>query len=206
MKVHRIDVRAVTGMGRTHTYEGVQVYRCKSRHQGGRMTRFEIGYVSAQGTYRTVKDGPLLHGPYAYPIALVGSIAEFGGTGFDSSARVAHGLEFDAAVGDYFLIDGELFELRDDRPAHDPRLAHIPTVARVLGDLTADDKGKHFLCETALVIENGPTAWAGVLHGVQQRPELNRLDAAGSTIVEVEHPGSNMSFYQHASTPILVEV
>lgn len=204
MKVHTIHLQA-RSKGRPGTYDSPQVYRCRSKHQGGLMTRFAIVYISAEGEYRTQKDGAPQPGPYAYPIALASALAEVGGTGGESARMTAQGREFEAEVGDYFVIDGELFELREDRPVADPRLAHIPTAARVLGDLTADDTGKHFPCEAALVVDNQPIMWAGVLSGVEHRPEANRLDPAGATIVEVEHPGNNMTFYQHASTPIRVE-
>ena len=205
MRVHTIDLQAKTNRG-PGMFESPQVYQCRSKHQSGLLTRFAITYISAEGTFRREKEGPLVTGPHAYGTALAGAIAGVGSTGAESARRRAHGLEFNAEVGDFFVIDGELFELREDRDVHDPRIVHIPTAARVLGDLTADDAGKRFLCEAALMIEGEPVAWAGVVSGVEHRPESKRLDPTGCTIVEVEHPGNNMSFFQHASTPILVEL
>ncbi|MDR7277644.1 hypothetical protein [Catenuloplanes atrovinosus] len=82
-----------------------------------RTERLALHYIGPGGTSRREYGGPQLPGPHAGFFPLADVIDNYGGTGAQSARARAAGQEFDAQPGDLLLIDGHLFEIRDDEPA-----------------------------------------------------------------------------------------
>jgi hypothetical protein len=117
MTVHTIPLQANRTFYRDENwYEGTIEYRCKSKHQSGRLTNFAVSFLSAEGKCRREHGGPDVPGPYAFGTALPTVI---------SAHPMAQTPHIDVEVGDFLIIGGLFWQLREDRRLHDPRLVLI---------------------------------------------------------------------------------
>lgn len=84
----------------------------------GYTVRLGIGYVGPKGQTRFVQGGPMVSGPraYTYPKASIIAANPQMGTAAEMATNEAADLEWDAKVGDRFVVDGMLFELTEEQP------------------------------------------------------------------------------------------
>ncbi|MEK6443571.1 hypothetical protein [Pseudonocardia sp. T1-2H] len=90
--------------------------RTYSRHQG-HQTRFTVLFRGPDGAGREVQDGPITRGVRADLIAQGTMI---------TSTPMPQAPFIDVQLGDLIEIRGEVFQIRDDRPFHDPQLYRVP--------------------------------------------------------------------------------
>lgn len=119
--VHTADVVPYNlGVDHWRTGYGGAQFQAHSRHQG-HQTRFTVLFVGPAGDCRLVQDGPRVPGPHAFLIAQASVISAHPGERVDV---------VDLAEGDVIEIRGLRFEMRDDRPSHDPRLYLVADAVR----------------------------------------------------------------------------
>lgn len=97
------------------------VLRMRCRHNGD--TKFAIMVVGPDGAGRQRDGGPVVPGPWGALIPLPTVL---------SARPRSRPIEIAVADGDRFQISsllGTVFEIRDDRPMHYPRLVAVDTVA-----------------------------------------------------------------------------
>jgi hypothetical protein len=98
--------------------ETISVYSKYVRY----VVRMNFGYVTPAGSARQVFQGELVPGPWAFGFPLSTVIDNYGGTAREAENNRIIGMEFDAEIGDKFIIDDRVYVLTDDERYDYPKL------------------------------------------------------------------------------------
>jgi hypothetical protein len=152
MTIHTIPLQPNRTFYRDENwYEGTIEYRCKSKHQSGRLTNFAVNFLSADGECRREHGGPMVPGPYASGTALPTVI---------SAHPMAQTPYIDVQVGDFFIIGGLIWQLREDRRLSDPRFVLIDDDERAR--LVAEGEAR--IAEADAAVEAAKARLAALTH------------------------------------------
>lgn len=116
VKAGRLFSEDIEGAVALETDYDLWVLEVKSKHQGGRMTKFSLHFRNAVLGTRKVYQGPIEHEDYAYMVALPTVISAH-----PQRQPVYH----QAKVGDVVIFAGHIWQIREDKALHDPYLEMV---------------------------------------------------------------------------------